>query len=317
MHKVIEDWMLMANEAMASSIVRNHEESGSTLPLFLRIHTPPSLPDLLEAATDLGAKQLASLIQKRIESGETGEVSDGTGGTIPIENYVVRRMLRSAKLSPERLRNIWNGATERNETPAQTRAYIAEREKEAEAHVLAIVRRLFKKAEYATEVRAHFGLGKTPYTQGTSPIRRYADIRVHQIMDAGLHEGVSAINEASLSNLEETAGQANRREKVVSGAEDRSMRMRGAALLEEKIGKTATIRLEQARFFGDTLKSVRVRVPLPRGGYPLTFTVKPDAFAGLPQGYREIDALRGKDIEARLTGVDVAAGAISLEYQGT
>jgi ribonuclease R len=51
-------------------------------------------------------------------------------------------------------------------------------------HVL----RSLKQAQYRASADGHYGLGKPDYTHFTSPIRRYADLIVHRVLDAYLHK---------------------------------------------------------------------------------------------------------------------------------
>ena len=60
-------------------------------------------------------------------------------------------------------------------------------------HVL----RSLKQAQYRASADGHYGLGKPDYTHFTSPIRRYADLIVHRVLDAYLHKigADSALND--------------------------------------------------------------------------------------------------------------------------
>lgn len=51
-------------------------------------------------------------------------------------------------------------------------------------HVL----RSLKQAQYRANADGHYGLGKPDYTHFTSPIRRYADLIVHRVVDSYLHK---------------------------------------------------------------------------------------------------------------------------------
>lgn len=51
-------------------------------------------------------------------------------------------------------------------------------------HVL----RSLKQAQYRASADGHYGLGKPDYTHFTSPIRRYADLIVHRVLDGYLHK---------------------------------------------------------------------------------------------------------------------------------
>ena len=64
-------------------------------------------------------------------------------------------------------------------------------------------RRLFKPSRASLEPARHFGLGIDFYARATSPLRRYADLVVHQQLRAALNGGVPA---AANELLERTAG---------------------------------------------------------------------------------------------------------------
>jgi ribonuclease R len=51
-------------------------------------------------------------------------------------------------------------------------------------HVL----RSLKQAQYRASADGHYGLAKPDYTHFTSPIRRYADLIVHRVLDSYLHK---------------------------------------------------------------------------------------------------------------------------------
>ncbi len=74
--------------------------------------------------------------------------------------------------------------------------------------------RTLPRAAYAAEAGLHFGLGKTSYCHFTSPIRRYADLVVHQQLWAADH-GVPGRGQETVAAL---ACQVTDRERLTDGA---------------------------------------------------------------------------------------------------
>ena len=74
--------------------------------------------------------------------------------------------------------------------------------------------RTLPRAAYAAEARLHFGLGKTSYCHFTSPIRRYADLVVHQQLWAADH-GAPGRRQETMAEL---ARQVTDRERLTDGA---------------------------------------------------------------------------------------------------
>lgn len=58
-----------------------------------------------------------------------------------------------------------------------------------QGHTLKVqVLRSLKQAQYRANADGHYGLAKPDYTHFTSPIRRYADLVVHRVLDAYMHK---------------------------------------------------------------------------------------------------------------------------------
>jgi len=101
---------------------------------------------------------------------------------------------------------------------------------EEHALKLALLKSL-KRAVYSPHPTGHFGLAKTHYTHYTSPIRRYADLVVHRVLDR-LERGGAASPEQSLKHLEQTATHISDTERAAADAENESRRLKEMEYLD-------------------------------------------------------------------------------------
>ena len=92
--------------------------------------------------------------------------------------------------------------------------------------------RTMAKAVYDTKNIGHYGLGFTYYTHFTSPIRRYADLLVHRV----LQDKISKQNNR-YSTLQETAKHISQTERRAVNAERDSQKFFQAFYLKDKIGE--------------------------------------------------------------------------------
>lgn len=94
--------------------------------------------------------------------------------------------------------------------------------------------RTMAKAVYSTRNIGHYGLGFSHYTHFTSPIRRYADVLVHRILEKNLGDTTYRTNK---ERLEEQCKHVSDQERKAADAERESIKYVQAQLLRCHIGE--------------------------------------------------------------------------------
>ena len=94
--------------------------------------------------------------------------------------------------------------------------------------------RSMPKAVYTTKNTGHYGLGFEYYTHFTSPIRRYPDVLVHRLLEAKLNH----THYLKADELEQLAKHSSEMEKLAADAERASVKYKQVEFLEDKIGQT-------------------------------------------------------------------------------
>jgi len=174
-HRLIEEFMLSANECVATWI------EGKDVPSVYRIH---EMPD-----------------PKRIVDFE--ETAAGFGYTLGIGNLPVRRMtMKSDRRDVQRGSSgggrgrearVHEVAERIPVTPQMYQKLTAKIAGKPEERILAyLMLRSLKQARYSEKNEGHFALASPSYTHFTSPIRRYPDLIVHRLLRALLEEGADA-----------------------------------------------------------------------------------------------------------------------------
>lgn len=160
-HRIIEEFMLAANETVASYL----ETKG--VPSLYRIHEKPEPKKVLEFE----------------------EIAASFGYSLGVELPRARRL----PLSKQDERSRYPRFLERmdgqgiNITPRHYQRLTKRLEGKPEERILSyLMLRSLKQARYSEENLGHFALASTTYTHFTSPIRRYPDLVVHRILKAVL-----------------------------------------------------------------------------------------------------------------------------------
>ncbi len=164
-HRLIEEFMLSANECVAQHLESRHIAS------LYRVHEKPDA--------------------KRVYDFETIAATFGYSlgvGALPIHRAQMKTDRRAAYGTGKRVREI-EIPKEVHITPRMYQKLTEKIAGKPEERILSyLMLRSLKQARYSEENLGHFALAATSYTHFTSPIRRYPDLIVHRILKAVLRE---------------------------------------------------------------------------------------------------------------------------------
>jgi ribonuclease R len=176
-HRLIEEFMLAANECVAQ-----HLESNGIASLY-RIHEKPEA--------------------KRVYDFEVIAATFGYSlgiGALPIHRVQMKADRRAAHGTGQRVREI-EVPQEVHITPRMYQKLTEKIAGKPEERILSyLMLRSLKQARYSEENLGHFALAAPCYTHFTSPIRRYPDLIVHRILKDALQAETSAAKAASSSD---------------------------------------------------------------------------------------------------------------------
>ena len=165
-HRLIEEFMLSANECVASYL--EHNEIAS----LYRIHEKPDPKKVFEFET----------------------IAASFGYSLGVGALPVRRMQihadRRARHGSGRNPRVVEIPEEVHITPRMYQKLTQKIAGKPEERILSyLMLRSLKQARYSEENVGHFALAALTYTHFTSPIRRYPDLVVHRILKEVLQEG--------------------------------------------------------------------------------------------------------------------------------
>ncbi|HEY6252136.1 MAG TPA: VacB/RNase II family 3'-5' exoribonuclease, partial [Candidatus Angelobacter sp.] len=181
-HRLIEEFMLAANETVASHLEQ------ARLPSLYRIHEKPDPKRIYEfeniAASFGYSLGVGALPVKRMQMRADKRARQGTGRQAPLIEL------------PQDV----------HITPRMYQKLVQKIAGKPEERILSfLMLRSLKQARYSEKNEGHFALAAPSYTHFTSPIRRYPDLIVHRILRAVLrdqgeeHEGKLVLHGGKIS----------------------------------------------------------------------------------------------------------------------
>jgi len=220
-HRLIEEFMLSANECVATWLERQE------IPSIYRIHEMPDPKRIVEFeetaagfghSLGLGNLPVRKLTMKADRRDTQRKSARGRDSRSPQQHEIPESIPVTPQMYQKLVRRISGTPTER---------------------ILAyLMLRSLKQARYAEKNEGHFALASPSYTHFTSPIRRYPDLIVHRLVRAMLRRGADARGAAIrstdaqpwITELERSRGAKSR---FPSGMTERKTSAEGPIAAEE------------------------------------------------------------------------------------
>ena len=267
-HRIIEEFMLAANEAVAQYLEKRGVAS------LHRVHEKPDPKKVIEF------EELAHAF------GYSMGVEDLIERRIAVRHGRVQAAARGARAGGPgrgRMRPMSVAVPATEEIDIRPQHYQRLTEKIAgkpEERILSyLMLRSLKQARYAVEVLGHFALATMEYTHFTSPIRRYPDLIVHRALkwaldnpdvkpmrapvpDAkpGREQSVAMLGPYRRVELQEIASESSEAERRAESAERELMEWKTAQFMESHLGEEYDALIISVQKFGFFVELVEIFV---------------------------------------------------------
>jgi ribonuclease R len=265
-HRLIEEFMLAANEAVAEYLEKRGVAS------LHRVHEKPDPKKMLEFE----------------------ELAHAFGYSLGVEDLAERRVtVRHGRGRPQaregrgggrgRMRPMSVTMPAAEEVDIRPQHYQRLTEKIAgkpEERILSyLMLRSLKQARYAVDVLGHFALATKEYTHFTSPIRRYPDLIVHRALKwalenpdvaplrthvenarTGKEETVAVLGPYRRVELQDIAAESSEAERRADAAERELMEWKTAQFMESHLGEEYSALIISVQKFGFFVELVEIFV---------------------------------------------------------
>jgi ribonuclease R len=207
-HRLIEEFMLAANEAVASHL------EAALIPSIYRIHEQPD------------AKRVMEFEEIAAHFGYSLGI-----GAIPVKKFAVADKRRDGRKVRKDI------VVPREDFVISSRNYqklIAKIAGKPEERILSyLMLRSLKQARYSNRNEGHFALAAQAYTHFTSPIRRYPDLIVHRILAHYLDTKEALLEDHLLRQLGEDTSFTERR---AADAERELIEWKKVKFMQDRVG---------------------------------------------------------------------------------
>src|SRR5580698_668447 len=270
-HRLIEEFMLAANEAVAEYLEKRGVAS------LHRVHEKPDPKKVLEF------EELAQAF------GYSLGVDDLAERRVTVRHGSVRQEAREARAAGGgrggrgRMRpmSVTMPATEEVDIRPQHYQRLTEKiaGKPEERILSYLMLRSLKQARYAVDVLGHFALATKEYTHFTSPIRRYPDLIVHRALKwalenpdvaplrahvenarTGKQETVAVLGPYRRVELQDIAAESSEAERRADAAERELMEWKTAQFMESHLGEEYSALIISVQKFGFFVELVEIFV---------------------------------------------------------
>jgi len=269
-HRLIEEFMLAANEAVAEYLEKRGVAS------LHRVHEKPDPKKVLEfeelahafgyslGVEDLAERRVTVRHGRARPQAREGHASGGRGGR--------------GRMGPMRV--TMPAAEEVDIRPQHYQRLTEKIAGKPEERILSyLMLRSLKQARYAVDVLGHFALATKEYTHFTSPIRRYPDLIVHRALKWALENPDVAPLRASVPNarngkeetvavlgpyrrveLQDIAAESSEAERRADAAERELLEWKTAQFMEGHLGEEYSALIISVQKFGFFVELVELFV---------------------------------------------------------